>query len=57
VVVQHSLINLTCQDPKDKISQISFASYGKPTGNSFANFEQQDCHASNSLAVVEKYCL
>jgi hypothetical protein len=45
-------VHLKCA-PGQSISAIKFASFGTPTGTC-GNFQQGDCHSSNSHTVLEK---
>ncbi|KAL4192657.1 hypothetical protein AMTRI_Chr06g195310 [Amborella trichopoda] len=47
-------LSLRCDDGQ-KISAITFASFGDPYGNC-QNFRYGTCHAPNSLAIVSKAC-
>ncbi|KAF3435751.1 hypothetical protein FNV43_RR22843 [Rhamnella rubrinervis] len=48
-------VSLHCSDGYS-IASIKFASYGTPSG-SCGNFQHGTCHASSSLAVLEKNCI
>ncbi|KAK3150572.1 hypothetical protein QOZ80_3AG0234950 [Eleusine coracana subsp. coracana] len=48
-------VHLRCA-PGQSISAIKFASFGTPMGTC-GNFQQGDCHSSNSHTVLEKKCI
>ncbi|XP_057529254.1 beta-galactosidase 3-like [Amaranthus tricolor] len=48
-------VHLQCA-PNQRISAITFASFGTPVGTC-GSFEKGDCHASTSSAVLEKKCV
>lgn len=48
---------LRCLDAGSFISEITFASYGTPEGSCGNYYVNATCHASNSSAIVESYCL
>ena len=49
--------NLVLQAPVGSvINSITFASYGTPTGSN-GNYATSNCHATNSLSIVENYAI
>ena len=60
VVDEHAQMALSC--PRGVITNITFASYGTPSGDcsqdgTHDDFAISDCHASNSLSVVRSLCV
>ena len=51
-----SSINLELAAPDGfKLGEVLFASYGTPTGDCENGFATSDCHADNSVSVIESY--
>ena len=55
-------MTLECTEPNAIIRNISFASFGLPTGKCFTDgspntFKKSKCDASNSVEVFEKLCV
>eukprot|EP00912_Choanoflagellata_sp_UC4_P000216 UC4_evm6s135 len=61
-VTENEKITLTCSINSNKISEVTFASYGNPTGQcqdfgTSNTFAIGNCHANNSVEVMSKLCV
>ena len=53
---KHDGLKLSCGEEGGVIAEVLFASFGNPTGTC-GQYKRGSCHATNSVAVVEKLCL